>query len=52
MSTESINRSPAFTLSNGGIIRSVSVVLYDPDMGYLLSEEERKGFPDPSVRKS
>ena len=50
MSSENINRSAPFMLSNGGTVRSVSVLLYDPELGFMLTEEERKGFPDPSVK--
>ena len=46
MSVEIINRKPAFNLNNDGIIRSVSLIPYNPEYGYLLSTEERKGFPD------
>lgn len=50
MSTVPINSSKLFTLSDGGTIRSVSITPYDPVHGFCICEEERKGFPDPSVK--
>ncbi len=49
MSTAPINSSKLFTLPSGGIIRSASITPYDPNNGFCICEEERKGFPDTSV---
>jgi hypothetical protein len=50
MNSEEINRMPAFILNNGGIIRSVNIILYDPLKGYLFTTEKRKSFPDIGIR--
>lgn len=50
MSLDPINTSKIFTLPNGGIIRSVSITPYDTNNGFLFCEEERKGFPDTSIK--
>uniref|UniRef100_A0A6C0BD72 Uncharacterized protein n=1 Tax=viral metagenome TaxID=1070528 RepID=A0A6C0BD72_9ZZZZ len=50
MSSEQINKNSSFVLENGGIIRSVSIILYDPIRGYLFCDEYRKGFPNTSVK--
>lgn len=49
MSSQEINESKAFKLSNGGIVRSVSVIFYSEGLGYLLCDEMRK-TQDPTKR--
>jgi len=48
--TTKMSKNSLFTLENGGIICSVSVILFDPIKGYLLCTENRKGFPDKTKK--
>lgn len=50
MSTQEVNMSSQFKV-NDGYIRSVSLVFYSSHYGFLLCDEFRKQFPDPSIKK-
>ena len=51
MSSDLLNDSEAFRSSDGkGFVRSVSIIFYISNHGYLLCSEMRKGFPNPKVR--
>lgn len=43
---QEINMSENFIIKDGGIIRSVSIVLFCEEHGFLLCEEMRKKFPN------
>lgn len=47
-SSPEVNMSEHF-LTKGGVVRSVSIIFYSKDYGFLLIDEMRKGFPDPSI---
>lgn len=46
----SINMNENFLFKGDSIVRSVSLILYSSEKGYLLCDEMRKGFPDPNVK--
>lgn len=51
MSTDPFNTNEAFRSADGkGFVRSVSIIFYVPNRGYLLCSEMRKGFPIPENR--
>lgn len=50
MNSQEINTTELFLLNDGGIVRSVSVILYSEEFGYLLCDEVRKGFPETSTK--
>ena len=50
MSSNLINKTQPFMIADGGTVRSVNILFYDPSRGYVLCTEERKGFPDINIR--
>lgn len=48
---ESVNTTKNFINSQGGIIRSVSLIFYTHEKGFLICDEMRKGYPDVTEKK-